>query len=114
MRELDSLSSHLQDARQRFLELDLSHDRLQNQWLHRRQARHRQQLLATTSRGKRDTTFDHPMAGQGTVPRVCHFGAQFRQFITGMEVMPAIRKGQLRIAEDEPQTPTEQFYALTA
>jgi len=34
--------------------------------------------------------------------------------IAGMEVMHAIRKGQLLIPENTPQTPAEQFYALAA
>ena len=34
--------------------------------------------------------------------------------IAGMEVMHAIRKGQLLIPEHVPQTPAEQFYALAA
>jgi len=32
----------------------------------------------------------------------------------GIEVMHAIRKGQLRISGDPPQTPAEQFYELAA
>lgn len=34
--------------------------------------------------------------------------------IAGIEVMHAIRKGQLPIPEHAPQTPAEQFYALAA
>ena len=34
--------------------------------------------------------------------------------IAGMEVMHAIRKGQLATAGDKPRTPAEQFYALAA
>ena len=34
--------------------------------------------------------------------------------IAGMEVMHAIRKGQLVSTENEPRTPAEQFYALAA
>jgi putative transposase len=34
--------------------------------------------------------------------------------IAGIEVMHAIRKGQVRIPEHAPQTPAEQFYALAA
>ena len=34
--------------------------------------------------------------------------------IAGIEVMHAIRKGQLLIPEPAPQTPAEQFYALAA
>ena len=34
--------------------------------------------------------------------------------IAGIETMHAIRKGQLLTAENEPQTPAEQFYALAA
>ena len=34
--------------------------------------------------------------------------------IAGIEVMPAIRKGQLRTSEDAPQTPAEQFNSLAA
>jgi hypothetical protein len=34
--------------------------------------------------------------------------------IAGIEVMPAIRKGQMRIPESAPHTPAEQFYALAA
>ena len=34
--------------------------------------------------------------------------------IAGIEVMHAIRKGQLLTAENQPQTPAEQFYALAA
>ena len=34
--------------------------------------------------------------------------------IAGIEVMHAIRKGQLLIPEHTPQTPAEQFYALAA
>ena len=34
--------------------------------------------------------------------------------IAGIEVMHAIRKGQLLIPEQAPQTPAEQFYALAA
>src|SRR5215831_13340827 len=34
--------------------------------------------------------------------------------IAGMEVMHAIRKGQLEATETRPQTPAEQFYALAA
>jgi putative transposase len=34
--------------------------------------------------------------------------------IAGMEVMHAIRKGQLATAVDRPRTPAEQFYALAA
>ena len=34
--------------------------------------------------------------------------------IAGMEVMHAIRKGQLATTENAPQTPAEQFYALAA
>jgi putative transposase len=34
--------------------------------------------------------------------------------IAGIEVMHAIRKGQLPIPENAPQTPAEQFYALAA
>src|SRR3954466_12331406 len=34
--------------------------------------------------------------------------------IAGIEVMHAIRKGQLRTPENAPQTPVEQFYALAA
>ena len=34
--------------------------------------------------------------------------------IAGIEVMHAIRKGQLATAEDRPRTPAEQFYALAA
>ena len=34
--------------------------------------------------------------------------------IAGIEVMHAIRKGQLLTPENAPQTPAEQFYALAA
>ena len=34
--------------------------------------------------------------------------------IAGMEVMHAIRKGQLTSTGNGPQTPAEQFYALAA
>ena len=34
--------------------------------------------------------------------------------LAGIEVMHAIRKGQLLTAENERQTPAEQFYALAA
>ena len=34
--------------------------------------------------------------------------------IAGIEVMHAIRKGQLATANDRPRTPVEQFYALAA
>ena len=34
--------------------------------------------------------------------------------IAGIEVMHAIRKGQLRSTGNAPQTPAEQFYALAA
>jgi putative transposase len=34
--------------------------------------------------------------------------------IAGIEVMHAIRKGQLLIPEHAPQTPAEQFHALAA
>jgi putative transposase len=34
--------------------------------------------------------------------------------IAGIEVMHAIRKGQLLTAENESHTPAEQFYALAA
>ena len=34
--------------------------------------------------------------------------------IAGIEVMHAIRKGQLGILGEAPQTPAEQFYALAA
>jgi putative transposase len=34
--------------------------------------------------------------------------------LAGMEVMPAIRKGQLEIPGTVSQTPAEQFYALAA
>ena len=34
--------------------------------------------------------------------------------IAGMEVMHAIRKGQLATTESGAQTPAEQFYALAA
>jgi putative transposase len=34
--------------------------------------------------------------------------------IAGIEVMHAIRKGQLRASRKAPQTPAEQFYALAA
>jgi transposase-like protein len=34
--------------------------------------------------------------------------------IAGIEIMHAIRKGQLPTAENEPQTPAEHFYALAA
>jgi len=34
--------------------------------------------------------------------------------IAGIEVMHAIRKGQLLIPEHAPQMPAEQFYALAA
>jgi putative transposase len=34
--------------------------------------------------------------------------------IAGIEVMHAIRKGQLGIRGKAPQTPAEQFYALAA
>ena len=34
--------------------------------------------------------------------------------IAGIEVMHAIRKGQLLMPEQAPQTPAEQFYALAA
>jgi putative transposase len=34
--------------------------------------------------------------------------------IAGIEVMPAIRKGQVITSGDLPQTPAEQFYALAA
>ena len=34
--------------------------------------------------------------------------------IAGMEVMPALRKGQLATTENARQTPAEQFYALAA
>jgi hypothetical protein len=34
--------------------------------------------------------------------------------VAGIEVMHAIRKGQLRITGEAPQTPAEQFYALAA
>jgi putative transposase len=34
--------------------------------------------------------------------------------IAGIEVMHAIRKGQLATAEERPRTPAEQFCALAA
>jgi putative transposase len=34
--------------------------------------------------------------------------------IAGMEVMHAIRKGQLKTTASVPHTPAEQFYALAA
>jgi transposase-like protein len=34
--------------------------------------------------------------------------------IAGIEVMPAIRKGQLASTANKPQTLAEQFYALAA
>jgi hypothetical protein len=34
--------------------------------------------------------------------------------IAGIEVMHAIRKGQLVTTGDRPRTPAEQFYALAA
>jgi hypothetical protein len=34
--------------------------------------------------------------------------------IAGIEVMHAIRKGQLLTPENAPQTPAKQFYALAA
>jgi putative transposase len=34
--------------------------------------------------------------------------------IAGMEVMPAIRKGQVFTTANARQTPAEQFYALAA
>jgi hypothetical protein len=34
--------------------------------------------------------------------------------IAGIEVMHAIRKGQLAATEAMPQTPVEQFYSLAA
>ena len=37
-----------------------------------------------------------------------------RWTIAGIEVMHAIRKGQLLMPEQAPQTPAEQFYALAA
>jgi transposase-like protein len=54
------------------------------------------------------------------VKRVTHPMLGFKSFwaarctIAGMEVMPAIRKGQLMSTEAVPQTPAEQFYALAA
>jgi putative transposase len=49
----------------------------------------------------------HPMLG------VKSFWAA-RCTIAGMEVMHAIRKGQLQTPENAPPTPAEQFYALAA
>jgi putative transposase len=37
-----------------------------------------------------------------------------RWTLAGIEVMPAIRKGQLLTLENPPHTPAEQFYALAA
>ena len=34
--------------------------------------------------------------------------------IAGIEVMHAVRKGQLTTGGDRPRTPAEQFYALAA
>jgi hypothetical protein len=58
---------------------------VQNQLVHRRQARYRQHLLATARRGKRCTTFGHTVAGQDAMPHVFHLGAQLHQAITGFE-----------------------------
>ena len=55
-----------------------------------------------------------------TVKRITHPMLGFKSFwaarctIAGMEVMHAIRKGQLMATGNLPQTPAEQFYALAA
>jgi len=49
----------------------------------------------------------HPMLG-------CKSFWAARCTIAGMEVMHAIRKGQLATAGTGSQTPAEQFYALAA
>ncbi len=54
------------------------------------------------------------------VKRLTHPMLGFKSFwaarctIAGMEVMHAIRKGQLMATGNTPQTPAEQFYALAA
>jgi putative transposase len=54
------------------------------------------------------------------VKRIVHPILGFKSFwaaccmIAGIEVMHAVRKGQLLTAENAPQTPAEQFYALAA
>ena len=54
------------------------------------------------------------------VKRLMHPMLGFKSFwaarctIAGIEVMHAIRKGQLQTPENEPPTPAEQFYALAA
>jgi transposase-like protein len=54
------------------------------------------------------------------VKRLTHPMLGFKSFwaacctIAGIEVMPAIRKGQLAPTENARQTPAEQFYALAA
>jgi putative transposase len=54
------------------------------------------------------------------VKRITHPMLGFKSFwaacctIAGMEVMHALRKGQLRTIGNAPQTPAEQFYALAA
>src|SRR3954463_15827947 len=54
------------------------------------------------------------------VKRLTHPMLGFKSFwaacctIAGIEVMHAIRKGQLLTPENTPQTPAEQFYALAA
>lgn len=55
-----------------------------------------------------------------TVKRITHPMLGFKSFwaacytIAGIEVMHAIRKGQLATAGDRPRTSAEQFYALAA
>jgi putative transposase len=58
---------------------------------------------------------DHRAVKRITRPRL-GFKALWaaRCTIAGMEVMHAIRKGQLRSMGNAPQTPAEQFYALAA
>ena len=57
---------------------------------------------------------------QRAVKRIMHLLLGFKSFwaicrtIVGLEVMHAIRKGQLATAEDRPRTLAEQFYALAA
>lgn len=54
------------------------------------------------------------------VKRLAHPMLGFKSFwavrctIAGMEVMHAIRKGQLALPSNMAQTPAEQFYALAA
>jgi len=58
--------------------------------------------------------------GQRAVKHITHPLLGFKSFwaacctIAGIEVMHAIRKGQLAGAEEEGRTPAEQFYVLAA